>query len=113
MLIGAAMRSARIVTLSEPMTSGTMLYFGTSLTGCHEKLELPSASVMGATIDPGVTSLRTVGLKKMGSASRATKTRMRMMAAIDVSATARRVSSASRSTLRGLRVKGGGSKYAV
>src|SRR5262245_39404909 len=113
MLMGAEMRSAMIVTFSDPIKSGTMLYLGTSLTGCQTKPVDPSASGKGATIDPGVTSLRTKGLKKIGNASRATKTRIKTIEAIDVNATARSRSSATRSARRGLRVNGGGSRYAV
>jgi hypothetical protein len=34
-LIGTAMTSETIVTLSDPAMSGHTLYLGTSLTGCH------------------------------------------------------------------------------
>ena len=49
-----------------------MLYFGTSLTGCHSD----ARAVAGESSSPNVTSLCTSALVSSGSASFPTKTRM-------------------------------------
>ena len=83
---GTATAMATVVTLSVPAKSGTIEYLGTSPTGCQVKVAArPARQTCGRNMRARSVSLASSGLVKSGSASRATKTKMRTTAAIPVS----------------------------
>jgi hypothetical protein len=98
-LMGTASTSATTVTFREPTMSGSTLYLGTSLTGCHTNAASPAWRI-GANMLPSVTSRCTSALVSRGSASLPTKTRISKIAASEISATVRIAISAVRSAHR-------------
>ena len=93
---GTASTSEITEIFSVPATSGRILYFGSSLTGCQRK----PAVAWGKKRAPGVTSRCTSALVRTGSASLPMNARMSKTERIETSATALTVPSASRSDHR-------------